>query len=458
MSKTGLLKKGPTTPQSEIRAVKVAFAQAPVNAGGTINPDGQPGINLWIDTGGLTDPNGIEDTGGAGSCSDGMDNGGDGLVDSADPSCLAGDNFGGGNSMFLEVDEICGVGDSDFYEAKNNFFNRVDRYLIFHYAITAQMCDENDDGIGDSGGQAEKGGNDFVDFNHDGGTIMHELGHNLNLGHGGFEDDNCKPNYVSIMNYDHDVIYQNGGSAIIDFSPPRFPGGRGAAALPVLVENNLNDGIILDPSDPKNQFIFVSPDGKKVRIPLNMPVDWNLDKDIVDLDLTQNIDTVAEPPARYARFASIPTVIVNVALCWLSNSPSEHVSVPAGDSTHSPVSLTYDTPPGRTSVTAILLAGLGPSFVTVIVYCNSSPATAGSSLSLSVTSIITSAVLSSCRNCSFCSSVGSGPITGFIALSKESPNCLNGITILLQSSDPVNVSLLEPFSQAGSTPPEVSIF
>ena len=32
---------------------------------------------------------------------------------------------------------------------------------------------------------------------------MHELGHTLNLRHGGFEDDNCKPNYISVMNYDN---------------------------------------------------------------------------------------------------------------------------------------------------------------------------------------------------------------------------------------------------------------
>ncbi len=32
-------------------------------------------------------------------------------------------------------------------------------------------------------------------------TFMHELGHTLGLGHGGFEDINFKPNYISLMNY-----------------------------------------------------------------------------------------------------------------------------------------------------------------------------------------------------------------------------------------------------------------
>ena len=38
------------------------------------------------------------------------------------------------------------------------------------------------------------------------GTTMHELGHNLDLRHGGDEDLNYKPNYISVMNY----LYQNG--------------------------------------------------------------------------------------------------------------------------------------------------------------------------------------------------------------------------------------------------------
>jgi hypothetical protein len=33
------------------------------------------------------------------------------------------------------------------------------------------------------------------------GTIMHELGHNLGLHHGGVDDENYKPNHLSIMSY-----------------------------------------------------------------------------------------------------------------------------------------------------------------------------------------------------------------------------------------------------------------
>lgn len=33
------------------------------------------------------------------------------------------------------------------------------------------------------------------------GTLMHELGHSLGLRHGGVDHTNCKPNYISVMNY-----------------------------------------------------------------------------------------------------------------------------------------------------------------------------------------------------------------------------------------------------------------
>lgn len=37
-------------------------------------------------------------------------------------------------------------------------------------------------------------------------TFLHELGHTLGLSHGGMDDENCKPNYLSTMNYIYDAL------------------------------------------------------------------------------------------------------------------------------------------------------------------------------------------------------------------------------------------------------------
>ena len=67
-----------------------------------------------------------------------------------------------------------------------------------------------------SSGQAEIAGDDLIVSLQCSGqatvsvanTIVHELGHNFGLRHGGFESINYKPNYNSVMNYK----YQFAGS------------------------------------------------------------------------------------------------------------------------------------------------------------------------------------------------------------------------------------------------------
>lgn len=134
--------------------------------------------------------------------------------------------------------------------------------LVFHYVIFAHrksdnFSDTDNDGIPDtcadnfSGGVAELPGNDLIvalgrplpgpgnrwandaqtlaqawgtSFGQEwtdleAATFMHELGHNLNLHHGGFEDRNCKPNYLSIMSYGRQL--NNAGR------PVSLPGAAG---------------------------------------------------------------------------------------------------------------------------------------------------------------------------------------------------------------------------------------
>ncbi len=104
------------------------------------------------------------------------------------------------------------------------------RRNIFHYLLMGNS--QLNSGASTSSGRAELPGNDLIVtmggtgwgfstavgtklntlINMQASTIMHELGHNLGLRHGGSDNSNNKPNYYSIMNY----IYQLQG---LDASP-----------------------------------------------------------------------------------------------------------------------------------------------------------------------------------------------------------------------------------------------
>lgn len=112
------------------------------------------------------------------------------------------------------------------YDYKAEYMD-LRRRAVFHYLLFANS--QKDDGTADSSGIAELAGNDLIVslgdwgyttatgtaiayglnglINMQASTIMHELGHNLGLRHGGDENTNYKPNYWSVMNY----LYQLSG-------------------------------------------------------------------------------------------------------------------------------------------------------------------------------------------------------------------------------------------------------
>ena len=112
------------------------------------------------------------------------------------------------------------------------------------------------------------------------GAFMHELGHNLDLRHGGGDDWIYKPNYLSVMNY----YFQRGipfaespGSTVIagyrlDYSDRLYP---------TLDENNLDEGVGLGgPPDDVNITFYSNNEYSPG--PINIasatgPIDWNGD-------------------------------------------------------------------------------------------------------------------------------------------------------------------------------------
>ena len=264
--------------QEGLVAVQQAFARAPKDAGGRENPDGKHGIRLWIDA-----PDDDDDPG--------------------NKNALEFPGTGGGEMTGAE--EVCGVKGGDgfwdfldphddgFYDEKRRSFD-LERRWVFRYALKQE--DETDCG---SGGQAEIGGNDFVVFNADvsgglkddggnrfdiagGETFMHEFGHTLGLRHGGFENKNHKPNYVSLMNYRYSFTLRqaNTGAGFLDFSPPlppppdgddqTKPSGDRPALLPKFSEASPPQGVALGP-DRDHDILYPSWECEFTAIPATAP-------------------------------------------------------------------------------------------------------------------------------------------------------------------------------------------
>ena len=137
-------------------------------------------------------------------------------------------DLGGGNQVAYSKAVSLGCTsagvDARTYKVDNM---KVSRKNIFYYMLFGTS--QNEDGSGGSSGCAESPGNDSLItlgswglnsnsvsskntlINFQSGTVMHEFGHNLGLSHGGNENKNYKPNYLSVMNY----LYQLDGLATI---------------------------------------------------------------------------------------------------------------------------------------------------------------------------------------------------------------------------------------------------
>jgi uncharacterized repeat protein (TIGR01451 family) len=233
-----------------VNAVVQAFANAPVN-----NPDGTTGIDLHIVPG----------------------------------TALAHQNF---VTLGCQGAPL-GPGIGSFDTIKNNAFPANDpRRYVFHYCLFGHAQHPS---VGWSG-CGEIDGNDFMvtlvnPFNTaqiQAGSLMHELGHNLNLQHGGDVDVNYKPNYLSIMNY----TFQLGGI------PPTDPDGPGGAMLqavdyshddlPDLVENNLNEPAGI--GNGTDNTSFRCPSGVTTTQPGNGPIDWDCDGNNTQTGVSRDVN------------------------------------------------------------------------------------------------------------------------------------------------------------------------
>ena len=167
----------------------------------------------------------------------------------------------------------------DFNTIRDNHFDS-NLKPYFHYNLWAHQFRFGDGTIATNTGIAEFHGNDFmvsyggllvssipfVGQIGEGGTFAHELGHNLGLHHGGGDSTNCKPNYLSVMNYDFVITGLKKSGGFLGIGIPFLDYSR--AELPTLHEANLNENTGI--SD--DNIITIWRLGSGVG---NQPLDWN---------------------------------------------------------------------------------------------------------------------------------------------------------------------------------------
>jgi uncharacterized repeat protein (TIGR01451 family) len=251
-----------------IAAAVQAFANAPVT-----NPDGVNGINLHVDiSNAVAHQNNLN---------------------------INGLCFNGGT----------GIGSFDAVKADPaNFGPDNPRRFAFRYSLwthqqvstsTSSGCAElpgNDFQVAlggwDTGGAADLDGDGLDDrdvgtIQQQAGTFIHEMGHTLNLGHGGFDGTNFKPNYLSLMNY----FFQTSGI------PPTDPDGTGplggqlllsSGTLSTLTETSLNEATALGAGT--NRSFYFCPDGSVATLSGTGPVDWNCNGAATDSGVVDDVN------------------------------------------------------------------------------------------------------------------------------------------------------------------------
>jgi hypothetical protein len=264
-----------------LRAVIEAFSEAP-----TENPDGSTGISLHIDAGPLT----------------------------PDESGIAGGLRLGG-PLPVHVDQLAtpvagsetgAVDISPFTEIRSEHLP-PGRSPIFTYALYGH------DVAGFTGLATGRPSDGFMladsarsSVPHESLAFMHELGHTLGLGHGGGDDVNGKPNYLSIMNY----AFENGdglateGGPVLDYSRWLLapldeiggldePGGLATSQGGATVDPGVDD-----PPEGHGTFYFCESDQAQrwtdqVEIEqLDDPVDWDCDGDATEEGVTATVHAV----------------------------------------------------------------------------------------------------------------------------------------------------------------------
>ena len=246
---------GELASEEELDRIVQSFADLNVT-----NPDGRAGVNLHLDAGSARS---------------------------------AKYNLGGGNEVPHQMltnnmkssGELANIRARNFDSAR---YNSGFDYMIWgDYYVDNKTGNRNSSGVGllgSPGFMVTVGKTYWEGANSDirVGTFIHELGHNLNLKHGGTDEFNGKPQYYSVMNYNYQLT-----------GIPKADGTRYFGYLqqdmPTLNEWALNERDGLGPQASEYLYTYKDKNGKDVTQPANQPIDFNrngvIDNSPVSVDL-----------------------------------------------------------------------------------------------------------------------------------------------------------------------------
>ncbi len=164
--------------------------------------------------------------------------------------------------------------------------------LVYHYGLFVHgQCNTGYSGIGErpgddfiiSKGNSAAGHNSQINGRtQDAGIFMHEIGHNFGLRHGGGDNVNCKPNYLSTMKYNR--MYPT-------YIPDR-PLDYSREKIDDLVESNLDESKgVPSTSGLKTMYgPHIFPDiSYKISL-TGIAIDWNRDGDSEDSGVMADIN------------------------------------------------------------------------------------------------------------------------------------------------------------------------
>jgi hypothetical protein len=165
------------------------------------------------------------------------------------------------------------------------------KHLVYRYALFAH----NLLGLDGTSGCGELPGNDFVvtlgswakikghqvgTVDQQAGTFMHELGHTLGLRHGGGDNINCKPNYLSVMSYSQQIDNYKIIGRVLDYS---------RSNLATLDESSLNEAFGIGGAPDLKTAYGPSPSQMSLA---DMAIDWNRNGNATDMNVSADINNL----------------------------------------------------------------------------------------------------------------------------------------------------------------------